>query len=311
MSGHSLRTDGPAGQVRHAGAAWDLRLACRLVNHAARQVPPGLRDRLEEEWLADLAARTGAFARLRFGLGCCWATRVIAREFGAAAAAAGNWPSGQRLLVAHAGYDFSRFSRRTVALIAIVCLHIGIFYIYLTGFTGIRIVDRADPLKGIVIVKHDRPHLPTPLPLPELAQTSLDPVPLPAPRFKLPEDPKTITVAHAIQPQVPSTQPVASPPVERVIGGPGTGFPDTEDYYPPAARRLGEAGSTVVSVCVDLRGRLTAAPAIVESSGIRLIDEGALRLAGAGSGHYRPTTENGQPVSSCYAFRIRFQLQDP
>jgi TonB family protein len=98
--------------------------------------------------------------------------------------------------------------------------------------------------------------------------------------------------------------------VTRVTGGPGAGFPDTDDYYPPAARRLGEAGTTIVSVCVDPRGRLTAAPAIVDSSGIRQIDEGALRLARAGSGHYRPTTENGQSVSACYAFRIRFQLED-
>ncbi|HEY7887761.1 MAG TPA: hypothetical protein VIC29_06000 [Steroidobacteraceae bacterium] len=41
-----------------------------------------------------------------------------------------------------------------------------------------------------------------------------------------------------------------------------------------------------------------------------LIDQGALRLASAGSGHDRPTTESGQPVSSCYAFRISFRLED-
>lgn len=34
------------------------------------------------------------------------------------------------------------------------------------------------------------------------------------------------------------------------------------------------------------------------------------RLAKAGSGHYRPTTENGQPVSSCCAFRIVFRIED-
>jgi TonB family protein len=94
------------------------------------------------------------------------------------------------------------------------------------------------------------------------------------------------------------------------MGGPGAGFPNTEDYYPPAARRLGEVGTSVISVCVDPRGRLTAAPRIVASSGIGQIDEGALRLASAGSGHYRPTTENGRAVAACYAFRIRFQLED-
>ncbi len=307
MRGHSLRTDGSA--QRHAAARWALGLAGRLVNHAARKAPPGLRDRLEEEWLADLAARRGAFSRIRFALGCCWATRVIAREFGVAAAA-GNSASGQSLLVAYGGPDFSRFSRRTVAMIAIVCLHVGIFYIYLTGFAGPRAVDRADPLKGIVIDRPHRVHPRTPFPQPKLTHTFLGAVPPPDPRLEFPADPTTITVSRAIPPDVPM-KPVPPTPVRRVIGGPGAGFPDTEDYYPPAARRLGEAGSAVVNVCVDPQGRLTSAPALGESSGIRMIDEGALRLARAGSGHYRPTTENGRPVSACYAFRIRFQLQDP
>jgi TonB family protein len=95
-----------------------------------------------------------------------------------------------------------------------------------------------------------------------------------------------------------------------VTGGPRAGFPNTDDYYPPEARRLDETGTSVVSVCVDPRGRLTAAPALVTSSGVGQIDEGALRLAKAGSGHYRPTTEDGRPVSSCYSFRVRFELQD-
>jgi hypothetical protein len=39
------------------------------------------------------------------------------------------------------------------------------------------------------------------------------------------------------------------------------------------------------------------------------LDEGAIKLAKAGSGHYRATTENGTPVSSCYGFLIKFNLQ--
>ncbi|TLY91210.1 MAG: energy transducer TonB, partial [Gammaproteobacteria bacterium] len=46
------------------------------------------------------------------------------------------------------------------------------------------------------------------------------------------------------------------------------------------------------------------------SSGSARLDDGALKLAHAGSGHYRPTTEDGRPVDSCYVFRIRFELRD-
>jgi len=61
---------------------------------------------------------------------------------------------------------------------------------------------------------------------------------------------------------------------------------------------------------VDDKGRLTATPTIARSSGSSSLDEGALKLAKAGSGHYRATTEDGLPVSSCYEFLIRFNLKD-
>ncbi|HEX5460636.1 MAG TPA: TonB family protein [Steroidobacteraceae bacterium] len=281
-----------------------------LVSCAARKAPPGLAARLEEEWLADLAVRQGAFSRIRFGLGCCWATRVIAREFGAAAAGAASAASGQRLLVAYGGYDFSRFSRRTLALIAIVFLHVAILYAYLNGAPQ-RIVDSAPaPINGAVILDHRTFHRPEPPLPPKLTMPRLDDLPTPRIPPNVPVDPRTITAPHTTLSHLPPMPIQGSKPVARVTGGPGAGFPDTENYYPPAARRLGEAGAAAVRVCVDSNGRLTADPAIIQSSGIARIDGGALRLARAGSGHYRPTTENGKPVSSCYAFRVRFRLED-
>jgi TonB family protein len=65
-----------------------------------------------------------------------------------------------------------------------------------------------------------------------------------------------------------------------------------------------------VQVCVDANGRLTSQPAITQSSGSARLDEGALTLARAGSGHYRATTEDGRAVSSCFPFRIRFEFRD-
>lgn len=286
-------------------------VASYLVSCAARKAPPGLSARLEEEWLADLAARRGAFSRLRFGLGCCWATRVIAHEFGAAAAEAGGPASGQRVLVAYGGgLDFSRLSRRTVALIVIVSLHVAAFYAYLSGVTQ-RLVDgTSPPIRGDVIVDHRTLLKPQVLPPPKLMVPTFDRFPTPRIPLDLPPDPKMITVSRSSLPHEPPVPPQGPKLLERVTGGPGAGFPDTEDYYPPAARRLGESGAAAVRVCVDPNGRLTADPAIVQSSGIARIDGGALRLARAGSGHYRPTTENGRPVSSCYAFRVRFRLRD-
>jgi TonB family protein len=287
---------------------WDLSLARHLVARAARKAPPGLAERLEEEWLADLMARRSAFSRVGFGLGCCWATRVIAREFGVAAAAAGSSASGERLLVGYGGFSLSGFSRRTTAIIVIVGLHLGIFYLYLTGFTRTIVLNPADPIRAHWIVEHHERVRPTPLLPPTIATTTVDRVPLPNMKFQVPADPTSITVAHLPDP----TGPVLPLPraVVRVTGGPGADFPTTEDYYPSVARRMEETGTAVVSVCVDPRGRLTAAPTLARSSRVGEIDDGALRLARAGSGHYRPTTEDGRPVSSCFAFRVRFQLDD-
>jgi TonB family protein len=82
-----------------------------------------------------------------------------------------------------------------------------------------------------------------------------------------------------------------------------------DDYYPSAAKRLEEQGIATVGVCVDANGRLTSDPTTVQSSGSSRLDQGALQLAKAGSGHYRATTEDGRRVSSCYSFRVRFELR--
>jgi hypothetical protein len=124
---------------------------------------------LEEEWLADLMARRGALSRIGFGLGCCWATRVIAREFGVAAAAAGSSVSGARLLVGYGGFSLSGFSRRTTAIIVIVGVHLGIFYLYLTGFSRTIVVNSADPMKTHFIVQSRERIRPAPLLPPTIA----------------------------------------------------------------------------------------------------------------------------------------------
>src|SRR5262249_40866186 len=99
-------------------------------------------------------------------------------------------------------------------------------------------------------------------------------------------------------------------PVKRVLGGPGRGFPNTEDFYPADAIRKGQEGIVTIRTCVDEKGRLTAVPVVAQSSGTPSLDEGALRLAKAASGRYRATTEDGLAVSSCYEFRIAYRLKD-
>lgn len=283
--------------------------AQRLIQHAARHAPPLLAERLEEEWLADLTTRRGPTSRLLFALGCCWATQTIAREHSALVASTARAATGSTTMTAHAQSNLTFIPRRTTVLIAIVGIHVALIYAFATGLAT-RLIP-VPQLPFTVDFLRDPPAKAIPPPLP--------PVTFVPPRINLGPDPEIkVTVdpgdsIHDPPPDPPRTGPTTQPPrppaVKRVAGGPGKGFPDSDDYYPPAARRLNEQGSAAVRVCVDPSGRLTAEPTVTQSSGSTRLDEGAIKLARAGSGHYRPTTENGVPVSSCYGYLIRFDLR--
>jgi TonB family protein len=89
------------------------------------------------------------------------------------------------------------------------------------------------------------------------------------------------------------------------------GFPLAHDFYSAASARHGESGIVDVRACVGTDGALTAQPTVVRSSRSRTLDEAALRLARAGSGKYVPATENGEPVSCCFVFRVNFVIKGP
>jgi protein TonB len=282
------------------------RLARWLIQRAARSSPPSLAPRLEEEWLADLGAQQRGLSRLRFAIGCCWATQVIAHEHLAMSAPAAS-SAGHGSTATLAPADPLLFSRRTTVFFLIVSVHALVIYGFANGLVQ-KVIAAIQPPTVIHFVNEPAPHeKPGPLPEPTL-WTPLA-VPVPEPRLEFPID---ATPADEPVTQPPQhSSPAQSPPngVTRVIGGPGPGFPDTEPYYPVVSRRLGESGIATLRVCVDGSGRLASDPAIAQSSGSARLDEGALRLAKAGSGHYRSTTENGTPVSYCYPLRIRFELR--
>jgi TonB family protein len=284
------------------------RLAVWLIQHAARRSPPSLAERLEEEWFADLSAQAGALSRLRFALGCCWATRVIALDPIAFGAPAARTATAHVAVATYAPHDSPLFSRRTLVLLFIVGLHLIVFYSFNLGLGGTIAEALPTRIKTIFI---DEPSPPTPPP------PVLDPTPGDWPTVRPQWDDPVISLTETV---VTSEGPVITPfpdlptpeptPLKRVLGGPGSGFPSTADFYPPTSRRIGESGVTAVRVCVDGHGRLTTDPTIWQSSGSARLDEGALALARAGSGRYRSTTEDGNPVTYCYPFRVRFQLKE-
>jgi protein TonB len=199
-------------------------------------------------------------------------------------------------------------SRRTSFFLLIACLHAVVIYGFATGLTHKVIAALPEPMK-ISFVRQPNPR-DTPPAIPESSlPTRKIELPASEPSIKFPGD-AIRTIDDTLPPsQLPMSRPFVPKAVTRVLGGPGAGFPDTGDYYPSSSRRIGEMGVATVRVCVDSKGHLTSNPALVQSSGSVRLDQGALELAKAGSGHYRSTTEDGNPVTDCYPFRIRFELK--
>ncbi len=102
MKGHSTALFG-----------WFDRIAPRLVQRAACNAPQSLCERLEEEWLADLAQRRGRMSQLSFALGCYWAATVIMHDLGTVRVPATSSPIGYKTMTATAYRGTSLFSRRT------------------------------------------------------------------------------------------------------------------------------------------------------------------------------------------------------
>jgi TonB family protein len=283
-----------------------------LIHHAARHAPDSVAERLEEEWLADLEARPSGLSRLRFTIGCCWATQVIAFEHQPARAAVSSSAVAGQGLIAYADKNFGFISLRSSTFFLVVGLHIVLIYGFMTALSHTHKSAMPDPLQNRDLPASPPRELPPPLPSPALMPWTID---VPKPLVVVPPEPGTDVTANIVEqspepnlpPQLTETQTQVA---KQVAGGPGAGFPDTADFYPSLSIHLGEQGISTVRVCVDAKGRLTSDPTTVKGSGSTRLDEGALKLAQAGSGHYRAATEDGQPVNSCYPLGIRFQLKN-
>jgi TonB family protein len=282
-----------------------------LIGKAARRAPRTLSERLEEEWLAELEERPQGLARLRFSLGCCWAMQIIAYDqqpHVMASAANTSVNMGFMMPIRHSA---GSISRRTSSFLVVALLHVAVFYAFLVSYSHTHTKMPAVPFDVRTlppIAKRDDP------------PPRVDVGPVAVPRFFLPDRefpmietaPSDPSPTNDLADEPPVTVTASLPPTHlpaRVIGGPGLGFPNVNDYYPAMAIRKSQEGVATIQVCVDVKGRLTSKPINLQSAGSVLLDEGALELAKAASGHYRPSTEDGAAVASCYPYRVRFQLK--
>jgi TonB family protein len=286
-----------------------------LIHQAAHRAPGSLSSRLEEEWLADLESRASSLSRLRFALGCCWATLVIANEYPrsrVAAVSTAASPVTTGGFVTLTERNFRYFSLRSGTLFLIAGLHGALFFGLIAMWSHTRATTPPPILENQRLKDVPREKVSVTQPFLSDWRLSVQRPEIPLPPVKLPSEEVTARTDDTQSEPPLAPQPPAPPAhvVARVMGGPGAGFPDTADFYPSPSIRSAEQGISTVRVCVDPRGRLTSDPTTVQSSGIMRLDQAALKLARSASGRYRASTEDGQPVDSCYSLGIRFQLKN-
>ena len=208
--------------------------------------------------------------------------------------------------------DSNFFTRRTIVLFAIVGLHVFIAWALATGLARRAIELVAPPIQTEVVEEVQKKDEPPPPPPPQMERPPVE-IPPPDVAIEVPQETQTTAIVDVTDKPVPKAPPPPPPPVAKkvqVAPKPGKGFPSSEDHYPPASKRLGEEGSANIHVCVGPNGKLTEDPTLAQTSGSARLDDGALKLAKAASGHYTPGTEDGQPAAMCTVFKIKFELRN-
>jgi protein TonB len=207
-------------------------------------------------------------------------------------------------------HDSQFFTRRTIVLFGIIGLHVLIAWLLASGLARRAIELVAPPLQTEIVEEVQKKDEPPPPPPPQLERPPVE-VPPPDVAIELPVETQSTAIQDVTdKPVVKPPPPAPSHTAVRVGGGPGKNFPSTDDYYPSASARLGESGTATIHVCTDAKGKLTEEPSVAETSGTPRLDEGALKLAKAASGRYKAATEDGNPIASCFGFRIKFQLRN-
>jgi len=201
--------------------------------------------------------------------------------------------------------DSGLLTRRGAVLVAIIALHVFILYALATGLARRAIEVLAPPIQTQIVEEVKKEEAPPPPPPPQFERPPVE-IPPPDVTINVPVETETTAIRVTNTPVV-KAPPVAAPTRSTAIGF-GKGFPNSDEFYPDASRRLEEQGTVTVHVCIGPDNKLTEEPTVVKGVNGRL-DGGAIRLAKAGSGKYIAATEDGKPVTKCVNYNVKFQLR--
>jgi periplasmic protein TonB len=207
-------------------------------------------------------------------------------------------------MAAYARHDTSFFSQRAVFLVAIVIIHIGIIYLFVSGLAT-RIIHAVDPpLETTIAQDIKQRDTPPPPPPPKMERPPVE-IPPPDVTINIPVEATSTAITNVTPQHVAAPPPAAPKPVVRTAAVALTKL-DPANFYPPTSIRMNETGSTLIKYCWGTDGKLTGTPTVEKSSGSSRLDEAAVRLGS--QEHMKPGTVDGQPVAACASLSVKFQL---
>jgi protein TonB len=206
-------------------------------------------------------------------------------------------------------HDTAFFSGRTMFLIAVILIHIGLIYLFESGLAT-RIIHAAEPpIETNIVQDVKQRDAPPPPPPPKMDHPPVE-VPPPDVVINLPAEPTTTAITNTTTKHVdaPPPPPPRAPDVRTRAQLDAKHSPPTDDYYPPTSRRMNETGSTTINVCLDDAGKMQGDPKVAKSSGSSRLDEAAVRWGS--HARFVQGTLNGKPTAGCTEFLVTFRLVD-
>lgn len=195
--------------------------------------------------------------------------------------------------------------RRLGGFIAVVGLHVGLFYALQSGLARTLIDKVAGPLETRII-EEIQPETEEPPP-PEVKLERPPPVFVDMPDIAITENTPTNTISNVTNvkpaPPPPPKADVVVPPRQNARSPIGT------PEYPTMSRRLGEEGAVILLLTLDEDGRVTDAK-VDTSSGYERLDEAAVKEAKRPRNwRFVPGTVNGKPAPMSFKFRVVFKIE--
>ncbi len=199
--------------------------------------------------------------------------------------------------------DSTFLTRRGAVLAAIIALHVFVIWALASGLARRAMELVAPPISADIVEEVKKQDLPPPPPPPEIERPPVE-VPPPDVTINVPTE-----STNAIQDV--TDKPVARPPpvVHAAVASTGIALTkglNVDDYYPQSARRMGQQGTALVTICVGADGKFSKQPTIEKSSGTASLDEAAIRVAN--SGKFKAATQEGKPVEACTKLPVKFKL---